>query len=405
MTEPPISERDLQRRWAERDWPAPFLDAPEGRVRIISPGRWNHGPGPDFRDAQMLDADGRARRGDVELHLTARGWIEHGHDHDPAYDGVLLHVVAPPAPNGASREGMSDGSGHGADHGAEHGAKHVAGGADARIPAQTPLPSAAQMPAAVIPGRRELPCTDLVTQAGAAVVNARLEQIAQRRFWRKASALRALDVPDGIGAVGGTTGRADRLAVLAAARALGQPHNAEHCQRAAAAALARASSWREVRVEIDRAGWRPGRGALGSAAGCAELINTLLQRWLADGSRPAASFLALAVRPPADAAAALQVPRRLGPARARQLLADAVYPFAAAIPMSRGETAQRALSHWCALPGARYLRTAELRERLTVEGPRRVRWKHPQTQALLELEQSRCRQAACRICPLAALRR
>jgi hypothetical protein len=38
-------------------------------------------------------ADGSLLRGDVEIHLESSGWRQHGHDRDPAYDRVLLHVV------------------------------------------------------------------------------------------------------------------------------------------------------------------------------------------------------------------------------------------------------------------------------------------------------------------------
>ncbi|HEV2527358.1 MAG TPA: DUF2851 family protein [Thermomicrobiales bacterium] len=66
----------------------------EGRsVDIIARGTWTHGFGPDFRDA-MIALDGRElRTGSVEIHLTTRGWREHGHDRDPRYDDVVLHIV------------------------------------------------------------------------------------------------------------------------------------------------------------------------------------------------------------------------------------------------------------------------------------------------------------------------
>ncbi len=41
--------------------------------------------------------------GDVELHLNAADWAEHGHADDRAYDGVVLHVVLfPPEPGHAT---------------------------------------------------------------------------------------------------------------------------------------------------------------------------------------------------------------------------------------------------------------------------------------------------------------
>src|SRR5690606_29131588 len=38
--------------------------------------------------------DGDELRGDVEFHLRAGSWHGHGHANDPAYAGVVLHVVA-----------------------------------------------------------------------------------------------------------------------------------------------------------------------------------------------------------------------------------------------------------------------------------------------------------------------
>ena len=49
-------------------------------------------PGPDVREAVFL-RDGVAVAGDVEVHLPASDSRRHGHEGDPAYDGVMLHLV------------------------------------------------------------------------------------------------------------------------------------------------------------------------------------------------------------------------------------------------------------------------------------------------------------------------
>jgi hypothetical protein len=89
----PLSEAELSHIWAGRRFPVEALATPDGRpVRVLNPGHSAGGSGPDFRDAVVL-VGGERRLGDVELHVRASSFREHGHDRDPAYDGVVLHVV------------------------------------------------------------------------------------------------------------------------------------------------------------------------------------------------------------------------------------------------------------------------------------------------------------------------
>lgn len=86
-------EAALAAAWAALA-PDALLVTREGeRVRVRFPGLPNSGPGPDFRRALLATERGRLVRGDVELHTHGRGWREHGHDTDPGYDRVVLHVV------------------------------------------------------------------------------------------------------------------------------------------------------------------------------------------------------------------------------------------------------------------------------------------------------------------------
>ncbi|MEJ7762113.1 MAG: DUF2851 family protein [Thermomicrobiales bacterium] len=66
----------------------------DGRpVEVVHRGIWSHGFGPDFREA-MVVLDGRElRTGGIEVHHRTVGWAQHGHDGDPRYDDVVLHVV------------------------------------------------------------------------------------------------------------------------------------------------------------------------------------------------------------------------------------------------------------------------------------------------------------------------
>lgn len=87
-------EDDLCRLWAARAFPAEALVTTAGeRVQVIYPGRRSGGGGPDFQGAILSDAAGRLRAGDVEVHLRSGDWVAHGHRADPAYNGVILHVV------------------------------------------------------------------------------------------------------------------------------------------------------------------------------------------------------------------------------------------------------------------------------------------------------------------------
>lgn len=88
-----FSEKLLQKIWLRGNFDRDAVRTADGRsVKIVNPGRWNLLAGPDFRDAQLV-IDGVAIQGDVELHINAGDWRQHGHAEDPAYDGVVLHVV------------------------------------------------------------------------------------------------------------------------------------------------------------------------------------------------------------------------------------------------------------------------------------------------------------------------
>ncbi len=62
------------------------------RVSVIDPGRLNTDSGPDFFNAKIRIGD-KMWAGDVEIHVRATDWHRHGHDGNPAYDSVVLHVV------------------------------------------------------------------------------------------------------------------------------------------------------------------------------------------------------------------------------------------------------------------------------------------------------------------------
>ena len=61
-------------------------------MRIFEPGTHNEDGGPDFRNAKIRIGK-TVFAGDVEIHRSIGEWLQHGHQSDPAYNGVILHVV------------------------------------------------------------------------------------------------------------------------------------------------------------------------------------------------------------------------------------------------------------------------------------------------------------------------
>ena len=93
-----MAERVVQKIWLRGDFNRGLARLVDGRaLGIRSTGAWNLLGGPDFRGARMV-VDGREITGDIEVHFHVSDWRAHGHEADPAYAGVVLHVVLfPPA--------------------------------------------------------------------------------------------------------------------------------------------------------------------------------------------------------------------------------------------------------------------------------------------------------------------
>ena len=88
------SEHLLHLLWQRQDFLSqPLMALDQQAVTIYRPGRWSRGSGPDFLDAKLRLGDDPIRVGAVEVHVQASDWFRHGHDQDPAYAKVLLHVV------------------------------------------------------------------------------------------------------------------------------------------------------------------------------------------------------------------------------------------------------------------------------------------------------------------------
>lgn len=62
------------------------------KLSVISPGSLNHNSGPDFFSSR-IKLDDLFWVGKVEIHIKSSDWYAHGHQDDPNYENVILHVV------------------------------------------------------------------------------------------------------------------------------------------------------------------------------------------------------------------------------------------------------------------------------------------------------------------------
>ncbi len=92
----PFSERHLHCIWFDDRLRPDPLETERGEpVQLLHPGKWNQESGPDFLDAEWK-IGGRRVRGDVEIHIRPMDWKHHGHQKDPRYARVGLHVCYEP---------------------------------------------------------------------------------------------------------------------------------------------------------------------------------------------------------------------------------------------------------------------------------------------------------------------
>lgn len=63
------------------------------KIIVIHPGEYNRDSGPDFFNARLI-IGGTEWAGNVEIHIKSSHFNNHGHESDPAFDNVILHVVA-----------------------------------------------------------------------------------------------------------------------------------------------------------------------------------------------------------------------------------------------------------------------------------------------------------------------
>ncbi|MBN1644280.1 MAG: DUF2851 family protein [Dehalococcoidales bacterium] len=61
-------------------------------LKVVYPGRVSDGAGADFQDA-VITIGQRILKGNIEVHVKSSDWQTHGHHRNPAYNGIILHVV------------------------------------------------------------------------------------------------------------------------------------------------------------------------------------------------------------------------------------------------------------------------------------------------------------------------
>lgn len=70
-----------------------LFDNENNKIVVLHPGDYNHDSGPDFFNAKISVA-GTIWAGNIEIHTKSSHFDVHGHQNDPAFDNVILHVVA-----------------------------------------------------------------------------------------------------------------------------------------------------------------------------------------------------------------------------------------------------------------------------------------------------------------------
>lgn len=87
-------EKLLQAVWQHQRLRRDQLKTADGKpLRVFHPGFISAEGGPDFRGAVLQVGDAAPVSGDVEIDLQSSGWRAHGHDRNPNFKNVILHVV------------------------------------------------------------------------------------------------------------------------------------------------------------------------------------------------------------------------------------------------------------------------------------------------------------------------
>lgn len=399
----PLSEAELSQIWAAQSFPADALTLADGRrLRIVLPGRPGGGSGPDYRDA-VVAIDGIEQRGDLELHVRAPSFYDHGHHEDAAYDNLVLHVVY-------ASEGDLDTRLH----------------SGRRVPVAAFAPWVGSRSQQIkewleAPPLWLEPCSDAVARRGAERVAAVLAEEGGRRFNLKTARLREavalygeeqalwLALLDNLGAGSNDRAAWRRLAEVLPVSHLPSLVGAAEGKTAAAivqgALIATAGlvpAPPELAAFLPRPLSPPLAGGSRPAARPERRLRALAQLWSEGRLAGAREGVRSAERLKHLVAAWTVVdplggPALLGPDRVRELLLNVVLPFAALDP-TLTDKATKLAARLPASPG--YGRTAFLEGNLR-RGDETFRARTAlEQQGLLAMVNDWCRQGGCGRCPL-----
>jgi hypothetical protein len=70
-----------------------LFDSGGNNIIVLHPGEYNRDSGPDFFNAR-ISIRGTVWAGNIEIHTRSSHFDNHGHNSDPAFNNVILHVVA-----------------------------------------------------------------------------------------------------------------------------------------------------------------------------------------------------------------------------------------------------------------------------------------------------------------------
>ncbi|MBI3584647.1 MAG: DUF2851 family protein [Nitrospinae bacterium] len=87
-----IPERLVRCIWLDQLFEDEIFTVDGRKIKVLAPGWWNLGEGPDFNKAVISIDGGKILKGDVEVHVYSSDWKKHGHHRDDRYKNVIAHV-------------------------------------------------------------------------------------------------------------------------------------------------------------------------------------------------------------------------------------------------------------------------------------------------------------------------